>query len=432
MTGKDNKPANKTKSVSSETDNMAEGLSTSGLDGTSDPDSVPKDQAHLLKVMFQSVLDLHGKVDKAIEKGTNLDKVINDPDTGIDTKINSSISANEENAENISQLKMEVSQLKEQVELLIAITQKQENEISSLKSEASDMKGRSMRDNIILSGLPETPKEDLEVKVRALLREIGVDLANGNTGPISFDRLHRFGTGSGKFPRPVVAKVHDYRDKVTILKAAPKLKDVGEEDDLKMYINEQYTDEVREKRGQAIAKIRSIEKLNLPETEKPKIKLALEKLYINGELQKPMVTRPSVQDVMNDDKDDNDKMNKLKLSVGQRYGERGNTFTGIAVKVRSVNEVRLALIKILKKPEMARAAHVMSAYVTKTGEFTKSGHYDDEEWGGGYQILKTINGQDKFNIAVFVVRHHPQTDYKLGGLRFKLIRDATTAALNKL
>ncbi len=287
-----------------------------------------------------------------------------------------------------------------------------------------------MRDNLVFSGIEEEPGEDLEEKIAVLLESIGVDLQYGNSGPVSFDRLHRFGTRNGGIPRPIVGKIHDYKDKVTILTMAPDLKDRNDKEKIKIFISDQFTDEVREKRTQAFAKFKANDRL--PKENKVKMRLAHDKLFINGELDRPAVTRPSVIEVMTEDSDEVSKMDKIKVAVIDRIGEKGNTFTGVAVKAKSMQEVRLAMKKLLRMPDFSKAAHVMSAYRVRSGGIGKEGHYDDGEWGGGFNILKTIRNHDRSNVAVFVVRHHEQSDYKLGSRRFQLIQEAAGKALNKL
>ena len=294
-----------------------------------------------------------------------------------------------------------------------------------------------MRDNIIITGIKEQENENLPNKVYQLLEEIGVDSQNGNTGPISFDRMHRFGSKLANGTRPIVAKVHDYRDKSWIMDCAPGLKDInakakaedekGDKPTPPIFINDQYPDEISEKRKQAFAKIR--ENKRRPTLEQSNMKLSLDKLYINGELDKPAVTRPSVSSLMNTAEDEKEKLSKIKFAVGDRQSEKGNSFTGVSVKVNSLADVRRAYKKLLQIPNHAAAAHVMVAYML---EDNTVGNFDDGEHGGGYRIQRSIQDTNIRNTAVFVIRHHPSINYRLGPSRFNHIAEATKSALQAL
>ncbi len=385
--------------------------------------------------LFTSMNGLHAKLDKAMDNIKSVEEEIQKPETGLQDRLSQNVCQAEDNTSDISQLKDDVKVLRRQVQLLTAMMEKKDKEISSLKEEVSDLKGRSMRDNIIVSGLPEEKDEDLEGKVKDVLKSIGIDVQHGNTGPVSFDRIHRFGSVSagGKIPRPIVARIHDFKDKVTIMAAAPKLKDKKikyNEEEIKIFIKDQFTDEVRNKRNDGLAQIWENKKQE--EGKQAKMQLKHDKLYVNNELQRPAVSRPSIIETTSEDTEELNKLDKIKLVFTERLGERGNSFTGIGVKVSSIQDVRRALKKVLRMPDFAKASHVMSAHVLGMGPSVKTGHWDDGEWGGGASILKTIKEESVTNLAVFVARHHVANDYKLGPMRFRLIQDVTKQAVGKL
>ena len=228
----------------------------------------------------------------------------------------------------------------------------------------------------------------------------------------------------------MVAKIHDYKDKETILNAAKELKKLKKEDEPGIFISEQFPDEIKECRKEAFAKIRA--NYQLPEKNQEKMKLKLDKLFINGSLDKPSVSRPMVKELTAIDDQQEAKMNKMKYIVGERQSELGNSFQGIAVQVQSLNDVRLALKKVLKHPEFASAAHCMSAYSLRQGDTNVLGHYDDGEFGGGFQLQKALGEHDYGNTAVFVVRQHVPRNFHLGPKRFVHIVEAARSALGNM
>ena len=217
------------------------------------------------------------------------------------------------------------------------------------------------------------------------------------------------------------------------MESAPNLKDINlkasKEDPpvQPIFVNDQYPDETNEKRKKAFAKIRENKKR--PIAQQSHMKLAFDKLYINGELDRPAVTRPSTSNIVNIDDDEEIFLSEIKFAVGDRQSEKGNSFTGIAVKVNSVAEVRRAYKKLLRTTSHAAAAHIMCAYMLENNTI---GSYDDGEHGGGFRIQRSIQDTNIRNIAVFVTRHHPTTNYHLGPSRFSHIGEATKSALQAL
>ncbi len=393
-------------------------------------------EGDLTKFLVASIASLHRKFDTAIENVTQVNQEVNNPETGLKTKVVHVLCETEELRDDVKELQDDMKKMKEQIKLMTAIVQKKDQEITSLRAAVTDQTRRQMRDNILITGLPEHDGENLVGKVKSLLEDIEIDHEHGNTGPISFDRIHRFGTASVKHHRPIVAKVHDYKDKEKILKNAPKLKLLqkdaeGKSTGLYIYINEQFPDEIQERRRENFAKMKA--NYQLEEQDRAKMKLvSYDKLMINGELDRPIMLRPSITSVMNPDKDELEKMEKIKGVVGERVCDKGNSFTGIAVQAKSLNDARRAYKKVIRMPEYANAAHVMSAFTYTRGEKSVSGHYDDGEHGGGQSIERTLSIQKTEDTVVFVVRHHPNKDYHLGPKRFNLIQEAAKSAVEKL
>ena len=137
-----------------------------------------------------------------------------------------------------------------------------------------DLQWRSMRENLIFTGipepyLPEGEYENVEGTLRQFLRdEMDIDRQ------IAFDRVHRLGRYDmyKKYPRPIIAKFERYRDKEAVRKAAPQSlfgKRYG--------VREQFPPEIEEKR-----------KVLYPEAKKARgnknnvVRLVRDKLFVNG------------------------------------------------------------------------------------------------------------------------------------------------------
>ncbi|XP_062574544.1 uncharacterized protein LOC134236388 [Saccostrea cucullata] len=142
-----------------------------------------------------------------------------------------------------------------------------------LQRSVTDLKSRSMRDNLIFSGIPETPNEDCEAVVHQfLVNKLKI------RDYISFERVHRMGKPD-EFrtrPRNIVAKFSFYKDREFVRRRAPqKLKHT------QIWINEQFPPEIEEKRKKLYPVMREA-RLN-----DRRVKLVVDKLYIDGSLYVP-------------------------------------------------------------------------------------------------------------------------------------------------
>ena len=97
---------------------------------------------------------------------------------------------------------------------------KDSGEIANLKEAVLDLKCRSMKNNLVFTGLGgETNKEDTERKLRNFIfHELGLE------HHIEFGNVHRFGRFQSGKDRPIVARFIYQGDLVCVKKSAYKLK----------------------------------------------------------------------------------------------------------------------------------------------------------------------------------------------------------------
>ncbi|MCG8044656.1 MAG: hypothetical protein N0E48_03050 [Candidatus Thiodiazotropha endolucinida] len=150
---------------------------------------------------------------------------------------------------------------------------------TKLETKFTDLESRSMRDNLLFYGIPETQgdTEDCDYLVKQFCNE---HLELHQAKDMLLDRVHRVGVKKPNRSRPVVAKFHYFRDRETVrLKSynyteAMKLKKVG--------VGVQQPQQIREAR-----------KPLYPVMQKAKengksVKFVKDKLYIDGvEYQQP-------------------------------------------------------------------------------------------------------------------------------------------------
>ncbi|KAL0201993.1 hypothetical protein M9458_000011, partial [Cirrhinus mrigala] len=89
-------------------------------------------------------------------------------------------------------------------------------EFKSLREslEFSQQQARSMRDNLVFSGIPESAEEDAKATVKSFIKTY-LKLPEETVENICFERVHRLGAKKpgGPRPRPVVAKFGYFKQK---------------------------------------------------------------------------------------------------------------------------------------------------------------------------------------------------------------------------
>ena len=110
------------------------------------------------------------------------------------------------------------------------------------------LEGQTRRNNLVVDGIPEAQNEswkETEDKVRCVINE----KLHLDSSQMVIERAHRTGnpTGySGKRPRPIMIKFLRNKDKMAVLGKAKDLKGTN------IYVNEDYTEAVRQKRRELI------------------------------------------------------------------------------------------------------------------------------------------------------------------------------------
>ena len=142
----------------------------------------------------------------------------------------------------------------------------------SIETKLIDVQWRSMRENLIFTGVKEETDENPEMTLRTFMSE-----TMKINDEVPLDRVHRLGKikqpqpGEEAKPRPLIAKFERYRDKEMVRMAAPTAlegTDYG--------VREQYPVEIEDKRRILYPVMRSFKK-----NKQNKVRLIRDKLFIN-------------------------------------------------------------------------------------------------------------------------------------------------------
>lgn len=147
------------------------------------------------------------------------------------------------------------------------------NENKEMKGAILDLQCRSMRDNLIFSGIPEQPTDDPEQAIKDFMQS-ALKLPLDSVNNIGFHRVHRLGAKvntTGK-PRAIIAKFEHFKQKELVKSKAKELKGTS------FSIYDQYPKEIQERRRILLPIMKSYR-----EKGKRAI-LSVDKLYVDGVL----------------------------------------------------------------------------------------------------------------------------------------------------
>lgn len=140
--------------------------------------------------------------------------------------------------------------------------------IQQLEKQVDQLENHSRRSNLILYGLPESENETSDTLEHVVNKEVIRDILEHE--PIKMERIHRIGRPAPNKVRPVIFKLKDANDKISILQQGSKLKDSD------ISIGADFSRRVRDVRR----KLWASSKPN--RDKKEKVSLVFDKLFINS------------------------------------------------------------------------------------------------------------------------------------------------------
>ncbi|XP_046562682.1 uncharacterized protein LOC124271574 [Haliotis rubra] len=162
----------------------------------------------------------------------------------------------------VKSLTKDVNVIKQQLSEVKGRRAGQSEEVRELKEQLLDVQSRSMRDNLIFTGIEEKPEEDCEEVLHEFIRT-KLRCERG----VKFERVQHFPNRTR--PRPIVAKFTEFKDREIIRQSAYKhLKGTS------CYINEQFPKEIEDRRKQLYPVRREAARSG------DKVRLVVDKLYI--------------------------------------------------------------------------------------------------------------------------------------------------------
>lgn len=321
--------------------------------------------------------------------------------------------------------KIEFKELKDKVDILSNVVIRMEEQAKIASQKLLDLQTRSMRKNLIISGLEEsrdeTPDQLLETVRQFIAEKLKVQ------EDVQLKTAHRLNYQDGSECKPVVFKLKDVNQKSLLLSHGPNLRGMTNNKGKHFYLNEQLPDRYAEDRRYAQHWIK--QNKSKPVNDQMQMKIYKNKLRINNEPYQKKVSPPSAAEILRLDPAEIQATNKAPTVFGDTDLIQGSEFISYAAKVKTIEEVRVAYRKLrVRYPD---ASHIVSAFRLNppNGPFNQEAS-DDGEHAGGRCILNVLEEQGVVDVAVFIIRFYGGTH--IGAVRFDVIRKLSIRALQRI
>ena len=288
--------------------------------------------------------------------------------------------------------------------------------INEIQDRTDNMEARSMKNNVIISGIEENVDESCTNKVNSFVAnelELGEQL--------NFKVAHRIGNGKGD--RPMVVRLKNQDEKSKIFKNVKSLSKKVNYNDRPYFVNDQLPAKINERKMWE----KDIFRRNKKKSVAAQLTMSFKKgkLSINGEPYRPKVEVPKLQDILMADEDEKRKWAECKCVAGKEITKGNCHFYGFTRAIGSHYEIRMAYNYL--KYKYGNARHIVCAYRLPGILPTDEGYEDDDEYGSGRKLLAVMRNAHVVNRVFFVIRFYGGSH--IGAMRFQGYREAMESAL---
>lgn len=288
------------------------------------------------------------------------------------------------------QVRKENRHLRDLVSCIDGRLQRSEREIEKLKGATVDLTYRSMKPNMVIFNAEEKDKENCKKVAYAFLCNKMLIENERLTSDIVIDVAHRL--GEGEKPRPLVVRFTTHHGKASAMTYCPNLKGTP------YYVKDQLPIVMNDK---AVAQIPKMKELKLVEGNK--VSLVRDTLYNNRSQVDTEFSKNTIPlDINNISRD----VSLFDIAHGDLISINGTDMQAHAFMSSDPIVVKSVLAKIRADPVVAKADHILYAYIAKnpqTGTCIK-GFDDDYEFGVSKHLLAIL---EKNNMeGILIVNKH--------------------------
>lgn len=318
--------------------------------------------------------------------------------------------------------------LRDEMEIVKGLLQKQSKQISALQGKLADQIARSMENNVVIAGITSDssrPSEDeVKMQVSSFLAEQLEIEENDEEEIEGITKAYRVGQYIKDKHRPIITTVTPALQK-KIFDNTGKLKEKVNDKGNPFSVNIQLPDMLAEQKREIrqIIKDRKQQERGLDQSRKSTFLVKSNKVYINGQLQRKVLTAPTPADLFPDETEQK-KINGIQLFHSDSVSVKQCSFRAAACVATKINDVHLAYKKVFQANPAAD--HIVAAFVSEG----TSGYQDNSEYGARFRVLKTIQDFNLGDVAVFVIRDYG--GQHLGPSRFATMKQVAEEALMKI
>ena len=189
----------------------------------------PENEPPWLTKLFQRINDIDNKLIARIDAIDNKLQVIDNRVGSVESDLNMLRSLNTRVNEMDTHVKL-IKEMNESLREELRVANFEVNQAADTIKENSriiynahqridELENRSMRDNLLFTGIAEEQRENTEDVIRNLIKN-----TLGIRDQIDFERVHRIGPNSSRQPRTIVAKFSRYKDREAVRNNASRLK----------------------------------------------------------------------------------------------------------------------------------------------------------------------------------------------------------------
>ena len=310
------------------------------------------------------------------------------------------------------ELKTELGILQERLLVAEGLIIQGQSKALQQAEQITDLKCRSMRENIVVHGISEDKDEDWQMSQTKIKNFLKNDLKIDDAEDMEIDRAHRSGQKIAGKPRPIIVKFLASNSKEKVFKNVKNLKHKNH-----LSVQEQLPPEVNECRKRLWTKYKAAKA-----DPKNRVSWSTDKLVVNG-------VSISAKDENVEIRPSDHADTEIAVHHSEHVTIQDSTFMGHCAEIESKDEIPIVLADLLRDRAVAGATHNMYAYriTGKNGQMIE-GSKDDGEHGAGYNLLKLLRDRDEKNVMVIVTRWFGKTH--LGPRRFEIIRDCAEKTLD--
>ncbi|XP_078329832.1 uncharacterized protein LOC111132195 [Crassostrea virginica] len=292
--------------------------------------------------------------------------------------------------------------------------------MSVLDDDITDLRNRSMRENILIHNFPFTPNEDLATAIPMTIKQtLGVD--------VKFSIIHRNGIramNNGK-PVSITARLTDRTKKDEILNAQ-RAKKIAKQR-LPFFITPQQPPVIHANKNKIYDKANSLKKQNIS------AKVKRDQIILgDGSVYQEEVPLIQNSDALQITPDEIQRLDEIPIKSTEPVVQDGSEFSAVGAKVQSIEDVRNVYRKVCVDPYAASANSRILVYRIQRADNgqTVENYHDDDEHGAGRRLLRYMQENSIINTVVVVTRW--MGNGHIGPKRFTIMESLVNQIANDL